>query len=221
MAKTWEEHVNGFEKKYDRWIAEGKIKKTSKVIPIQKSLAAQQWVMPTEQVLRYLKDCRSFVLTDCSCRKLGQHCDSPLEVCFLLNDYADKAIAQGRGRRVSLEEAEEAIKKAAEAGLIHTTLYNPDQHLYALCNCCDCCCHDMHLLTARGRTDLVAHSDYEAITDSQLCTACGLCVEECRFGARAVTDGELSVDRDLCYGCGQCVPTCPEEAISMARRESR
>ena len=123
-------------------MADGKVKITSKVIPIQKSLTAKQWVLPTEQVLQYLRNCRSFVLTDCHCRTLGKNCDSPRDVCFLINDFADRAYAKGVGRKVSLEEAEATLKRAAEAGLVHTTLFNPEQHIYALCNC-------LHLLLPR------------------------------------------------------------------------
>lgn len=219
MALSWEEYLDIIETKYNHWYAERKIKNTSKVIPIEKSLSTKQWVLPTEQVLQYLRNSRSFVLTDCHCRTLGKHCDSPVEVCFLINDFADRAHEKGVGRKVGLDEAEATLKRAAEAGLVHTALYNPDQHLFALCNCCSCCCHDMVLMKARGRDELMAHSDYEAITDPVACTACGLCEPACPFEARKIVDGELRVDPSQCFGCGQCVAACPEEAIVMERRD--
>ncbi len=35
----------------DRWLREGKISFSSRVVPVGEALGAQQWVLPTEQVL--------------------------------------------------------------------------------------------------------------------------------------------------------------------------
>lgn len=203
---------------YDQWLREGKIPCSSKVIPVGRSLGGLQWVLPTQQAGEILRNARSFALANCSCRGQRQRCDHPLEVCFFLNDAADRMAAQGKARRVSLAEAHQVLLLANQHGLVHLTIYNPEQHVFALCSCCGCCCHDMAFMKAFGRPDLIAHADYLAVVDKDLCTHCGTCAERCGFGAQ-VMDGDQAVfDAGRCYGCGLCVDTCPSQAISMALR---
>jgi ferredoxin len=203
---------------YDAWLRERRIPYSSKVIPVRESLSTQQWVVPTEQVVGFLRDARSFALIDCVCRSHYQRCDNPVEVCFLINDAADECIAEGYGRRVSLEEAEGILRRANERGLVHLTVYNPDQYVYTVCSCCPCCCHDLQFLQKYGRADLVAHSEYVAWTDVDVCIHCGDCIERCVFGARVWEDRHMRYDADACYGCGLCVTICPVDATVMQRR---
>jgi ferredoxin len=210
-------YLTKYSNRYDRWLGNSKIAYTSRVIPINKSLEARQWVMPTQQAISILTQASSFALTACSCRTHYQ-CDKPKEVCFLLNDVADKAVEQKEARRIDFNEAKQVLKSSAEAGLVHLSLYRPDQEVFALCNCCSCCCHDLQLLIKYNRTELVVHSEFIAGTNETLCTDCGLCAENCPFKARNLTDNGLSFDSERCYGCGVCVPMCPENAIEMRKR---
>jgi Pyruvate/2-oxoacid:ferredoxin oxidoreductase delta subunit len=203
---------------YDRWVQEKKIPFSSKVIPVRESLATQQWVIPTEQVIEMLRNARSFVVTDCDCRTHYQRCDNPVEICFLINDAADKLAAQGLGRHISLEDASARLRQADERGLVHLTIYDPAQYVYAICSCCACCCHDLQFLSRYGRTELIAYSEYVARTDMDLCIHCGDCIERCVFGARVWKDGQMQYDAAVCYGCGLCVTTCPTDATTMERR---
>jgi ferredoxin len=204
--------------RYDRWVREKKIPFSSKVIPVRESLAAQQWVIPTEQVIEMLRNVRSFVVTDCDCRSHYQRCDNPVEICFLINDAADKHTVQGLGRRISLEDASARLRLADERGLVHLTIYDPDQYVYAICSCCSCCCHDLQFLSRYGRTELVAYSEYVARTGTNLCIHCGDCIDRCVFGARVWKDEQMQYDPAVCYGCGLCVTICPADATTMGRR---
>jgi len=204
--------------KFDTWVKEGKIPSSSKVIPIQQSLGTLQWVLPTQQVLEILRNSRSFALADCMCRSKHKRCDKPLEVCFYTNDVADKKVAESSARHVDLNEAAERLRLANEHGLVHLTIYNPEQHVYALCSCCECCCHDIEFMKKLGRPDLVAHADYIAAVDSNRCNNCGVCSERCTFGALEMRNGVVTYRREKCYGCGLCVTTCPAGSISMALR---
>jgi ferredoxin len=202
----------------DEWIAQGKIPFSSKVIPVRESLSTQQWVLPYEQVLEFLRNARSFALDDCICRSHYQRCDNPVHVCFLINDAADYVVAQGKAQRVSFQEAKEVLRQTDERGLVHLTIYNPHQHVYAVCSCCSCCCHDLQFLKLLGRSDLVARSEYVAHTDMEACTHCGDCIERCVFEARVWQDGQMHYDVGACYGCGLCVSVCPAEATVMQRK---
>ena len=206
---------------FDRWVREGKIPCSSKVIPVHQSLKFLQWVLPTQQVLDILRNSRSFALADCLCRTRHKRCDNPLEVCFYTNDVADKKVKTGDARRVDLQEVAEVLKLANEHGLIHLTIYNPEQHVYALCSCCECCCHDIEFMKKLNRPDLVAHADYVASVDKNRCLQCGECVERCFFGAQVMQSGKIFFHKKNCYGCGLCVSTCPTDAIRMVLRKTK
>jgi len=53
---------------------------------------------------------------------------------------------------------------------------------------------------------------------SHLCTACGICVDECPKGVigqvRLFRHAHAHIDRaELCIGCRKCVKACPHQAI--------
>ncbi|MFN3307692.1 MAG: FAD-dependent oxidoreductase [Anaerolineales bacterium] len=53
-----------------------------------------------------------------------------------------------------------------------------------------------------------------ASVNPRLCSACGLCVEVCPYGARRLEPGAAyaEVVAVLCQGCGACVAACPNKA---------
>jgi len=206
---------------YDKWIKDGKIPFSSKVIPINKSFESRQWILPTAQAIEILRNSRVFLLVDCDCRTLFKRCDNPINVCFVVNDAADRYIERGEGRQVTIDEAKAVLEKANEYGLVHLTIYNPEQYIYALCSCCTCCCHDLQILKKYQRKDFIAHSDYIAITDIEKCNDCGICIDRCVFDARSLKDNKLVIETGHCYGCGLCVTKCPEQAITMELIEQK
>lgn len=211
-------HLKSYADKYEKWRKQGDFTVASKVIPVNESFSARQWVLPTEQVLQVLKNARSFALTACLCRTHYGRCNRPREVCLLIDDLSDRAVEQNKARRITLDEASDVLKKADEYGLVHLTLYMPGNRIYALCSCCACCCHDLRLLLEYNRRDLVARSDYFAVTDRERCTDCGQCVDRCVFGARKVCGGILEYNPEACLGCGLCLSVCPENATTMKIR---
>ncbi len=56
-----------------------------------------------------------------------------------------------------------------------------------------------------------------ARVDTELCIACGQCVEVCPTGAINLQEA-ATIDESRCVGCGSCVQECPTEAISLAER---
>jgi len=201
--------------KYDQWLAEGKISFSSKVIPISRSLETCQYVLPTEQVSELLRKAKSIALAECNCRKHYQRCDNPLEVCFYLNEFADRFVTLNQARYVEIDEALDILEIANEKGLVYLSLYMPDHEIYALCSCCTCCCHDLQIVRLYNRKDLMVRSDYVAVTNFDSCSHCGNCIDRCIFEARYWENDKMRFDAELCYGCGLCVTTCPEEAITM------
>lgn len=56
--------------------------------------------------------------------------------------------------------------------------------------------------------------------DDQLCNACGICAEACRFGGIVVRDGTYRVDPTACEGCAACFHRCPAGAVTMVDQVS-
>ncbi len=59
--------------------------------------------------------------------------------------------------------------------------------------------------------------------DQEMCTACGICVDD--FGCPAFVPavggtGKIDVDITVCTGCASCTFVCPERAISFVRKEA-
>lgn len=56
--------------------------------------------------------------------------------------------------------------------------------------------------------------------DEKLCIGCGICEEQCPFGAVEIVDG-LAVAGDTCNLCGACIEVCEVEALSIEDAEGR
>ena len=74
----------------------------------------------------------------------------------------------------------------------------------------------MRSLNELGHREAIASSNYVAVTDTALCTACGICVDRCQV--KAIDLGDSAVINDRCIGCGLCIGECPSGAIKLARR---
>lgn len=55
----------------------------------------------------------------------------------------------------------------------------------------------------------------KAVIDQTPCTACGRCVDVCRFDAVRVEEGIYRIDAIGCEGCASCFYQCPADAITM------
>ncbi len=50
------------------------------------------------------------------------------------------------------------------------------------------------------------------VTDNELCTRCGYCMDACPTQAISMVNGEMYSDPNLCIKCCACVKECPEGA---------
>jgi MinD superfamily P-loop ATPase len=81
---------------------------------------------------------------------------------------------------------------------------------------CDVDAANMHLLyTPEVARANEFWSGKTAVIDTGACAACGVCEQQCRFGAIAERDGAFHVDDVVCEGCSLCHHLCPENAIVM------
>lgn len=213
-----DDFLKSYVDKYGQWRKEGDFPISSRVIPVIESLTGQQRIFAAEEVLNILRNAKTFALAACSCRVQYSRCNRPRETCLLVDDAADRMVELNKAHHISLEEAATVLKTADVHGLILMTYYLPGQKVNAICSCCPCCCHDLQLLLTYDRSDLVAPSDYLAITDFTRCTGCGRCVERCIFHARRIDDDTCIFRPEACLGCGLCVSVCPVQATLMQKR---
>ena len=55
----------------------------------------------------------------------------------------------------------------------------------------------------------------KAVIQDDLCTGCGLCLENCRFDAIQDLGDRYQVNGISCEGCGVCLYVCPRQAITL------
>ena len=192
-----------------------------RIIPVEESVDADIELLSYERASDLLQNARSFGVRECICRKqkamIGEPCDYPLENCLNFAPIEGAFANQPHVRSISKEEALRILREAEEAGLVHS-VYNQQEGIFYICNCCPCCCGIMRGVTEFGRAHALARSNYQATVSTDDCTGCEACIERCHFDALSVPDDVCVVDEARCMGCGLCVSACPSDAIRLVKR---
>lgn len=196
----------------------------SRVIPVEEKLDTTTEILPFERVSKLIEDARSIAVNPCACRLAANKCDKPLEVCFTFDRFADFMVKHRNGRHVTKEEALEILKKAEDAGLVHT-MVNHQEKPTLICNCCTDCC-----LVLRGISELhnpraLAKSNFMPKIDVKTCRLCETCIKWCPFQAlyhhyphtEDLSDDKIMILEERCIGCGICAHKCPHNAITLVR----
>ena len=187
-------------------------------------------VMLLSEIEDMLDAATHIVVQPCDCRRLGQNCERPIEICIWMDEGALEALDRGHGRQLSNEEAKQLVRWADKKGLMHTADSEWRTHgLHAICNCCACDCYPFRAAQELGSKGVWPKSRYLAVYDRDGCNLCGACVERCHFdafyhdGTALEVDGKTKknvlFDPDKCWGCGLCANTCPSGAILMKSLE--
>lgn len=188
-------------------------------IPVNLRIRSEQTILDLTEMEKIFRGARLISIGECGCRRKFHRCDAPLDVCFSLDKQAEKSVKKGLAKRVTLEEALDALKRSHEAGLVHVTYtFKGKEKPEAICSCCSCCCHSMSALVRFGMPDAVVASRYIADLNPETCTNCGKCVTRCQFRARRLENGKVIYDKTKCFGCGVCASTCPTHSISLITR---
>jgi Pyruvate/2-oxoacid:ferredoxin oxidoreductase delta subunit len=192
-----------------------------RVLPIGETIPVGIDVQPFETAAALVNRAHAWGVIDCICRKqkalVGEACEHPLDVCMVFSsvpgafDHAKEIAVQTR------DEALATLRRAADAGLVHT-VGNHQNHEGYICNCCTCSCGILRGVAELGISNVVARSAFCAQVDSTSCIQCEDCIAYCQFNALVLVEGEIQVDRRRCVGCGQCVMHCTQEALSLVRR---
>jgi len=188
-------------------------------VPVNRFIDGKQLVLDLSEMERILKRARLIALGECGCRKRVGACSAPLDVCLSLDKKAEDFVKQGSSKKVSLDEALDALKRSHEAGLAHLSFtFEGAKEPEVICSCCSCCCHSLSGLVRFGFADAIVESKYVALNDSESCIDCGVCVDRCHFRTRRMENGKMIYDRAKCFGCGLCVSKCPTGSISLVAR---
>jgi len=217
--------VNLFEKYYAEKHGEAVFSNRTpfgRVVPVNESITPEMKILVYEEVEKIIEEASAITLADCLCRTnkrmVGEGCDAPSdEICILLDSWADFYAENGLGRRVSKEEAKDALMRAEKSGLVHST-FNVQNGSLFICNCCGCCCAQLRGITQLGLPTAVAKSNFIANISEDDCVGCGECVDLCQIKAIELDDDIAKLIEGRCIGCGVCASSCPNEAISMIRR---
>ncbi|MBU2549847.1 MAG: 4Fe-4S binding protein [Proteobacteria bacterium] len=194
-----------------------------RVIPVDRKIKAGNKVHTYQQVAAYIEKYDPISVATCFCRHEAElidpedTCGKPNDVCMQFGMAAQFAIDRKLGRRVGKEEANEILKRAEEAGLVHCTLN--EQEITFLCNCCADHCMILKTALAQPKPGLILQSGFRPEFDADLCTACETCVDNCPGSALTMGEDDLpAADWDRCFGCGVCATLCPAEAVTMGER---
>jgi ferredoxin len=191
-----------------------------RVIPVQASVRTGMEIHPFESAAAILASAQAWGVFDCICRKqkslIGEPCGHPIDVCLTFNEKPGAYDHSPVIRAISKDEALATLRRAAEAGLVHS-VSNSREGLFYVCSCCTCCCGILRGMADLGLANVVARSAFVNQVDEERCVGCELCLDRCQFDALYL-DQVARVDSSRCVGCGVCVPSCPEEALGLARR---
>lgn len=195
-----------------------------RIVPARKSLSSKWKILAYEEVESLIDKAGSVAIADCHCRTVkrmaGGGCEAPDDVCIVLDLWADYFEKNLNARKASKDEAKDALRRAADAGLVHSTTNSQEGAMF-ICNCCGCCCAGLRAITELKvpATVAVAPSDFIAEIAKSDCTACGACVSRCHVGALSLDGDTVDLAKENCIGCGACVSVCPTGAIAMIRRD--
>lgn len=191
-----------------------------RVVPIGESVQVGMEIRPYESATGIVDEAKAWAVTDCICRKqkvlIGDPCDHPLDVCMIMSKQPGAFDDRPTLRSLTQQEALDTLRRAANAGLVHSVA-NSQEGLWYICNCCTCSCGMMRGMAEMGIANVIARSAFVNQVDEDLCHACEDCLEYCQFKALSI-NGTVFINKIRCVGCGLCVQACPEDALTLVRR---
>jgi len=229
LGDLWEKY---FVEAWGRELHSGPIQIARAVPAIE---APKDQVIPYEDALQIVQKSSSPIIYPCQCRQAARNCDDPLDVCMLFGleiyggdvpgqavfDPAQMVDGPPRARPVSVDEAVQVLKSAANAGLVHTTM-NSKENYWFICNCCSHACHALRGITQLDIPHAVAPSTYWATVDKDICNGCSACVDRCQVNAIEMNEDMVAeIDYERCLGCGVCTLVCAPEALRLEKRDGR
>ena len=192
-----------------------------RVVPVNENVRLGMEVRPFESASQIVHGAQAWGVLDCICRTqkalIGQPCSHPVDVCMVLAPTPGAFDSHPVIHAMTEQQALDTLRRASDAGLVHTVSNNQEGTWY-ICNCCTCSCGLLRGMAELGLANVVAQSAFVNQVDADLCQGCLSCLEGCQFNALQMGDLVMTVSTTRCVGCGVCIPLCPEEALTLVRR---
>ncbi len=124
-------------------------------------------------------------------------------------------------KKIVIASGKGGVGKSMLASTLAVFFAQEDQKIVA----CDCDVDAPNLAiwlgeTAGWQTTQKISTIEKPTIDPQKCLGCGLCVQNCQFGALKIADQRAQLDYFLCEGCGVCELVCPQQAIRLVPVEN-
>ena len=159
------------------------------VIPVEKSIEANQEAVSVEKISHWLNKYDKYALSPCSCRRQqrvrGEGTgDIEADVCIAVGDMADYVVETNKGGHYcTYEDVIETLERCERKGYVHQiTNIDGEDKIFAICNCAAGVCNALRTSQLFNTPNMSA-SAYRAHVDVSKCVACGKCVEVCPVGA--------------------------------------
>ncbi|HUH96794.1 MAG TPA: 4Fe-4S binding protein [Anaerolineales bacterium] len=192
-----------------------------RVIPVDEAVRNTMEIRPFESAAEIINAASSWGVLDCICRKqkalIGQACGHPIDVCMTFDRHPNAFERSTVVRALTREEAMATLRRAAEAGLVHS-VSNTAEGVTYICNCCTCSCGILRGMAELGIANVIASSAFVNQVDEALCSGCEDCLGSCQFSALSMDGLVAKVDPLRCVGCGLCVIACSTGALGLLRR---
>jgi ferredoxin len=198
-----------------------------RIVPVNETVRNDMEVHSFETASTIIENSQAWGVVDCICRVqkklIGDPCEHPVDVCMIFNQRPGAFVNSSVIRSLTKEEALATLRRAADAGLVHSVSNSQDGdthfHTY-ICNCCACSCGILRGMSELGISNVVARSAFVNTVDPEVCVGCESCIEYCQFDALSLepADPYIQISKTRCVGCGICVPVCPDGALVLIRR---
>jgi len=191
-----------------------------RTVPIEQSIESEIKISTYDNIREIFEKAKPpFAVTNCICKKATDMIENPCkiterrEICMAVDWMAQLYVDQGWAREISKKEALSILKKNEEDGLI-LNVENTQEPLF-FCGCCTCCCGLTAGLKKLHNPSKLAHNNFYAQVDSELCIGCGTCIDRCQMEAITFEENKAQINKKRCIGCGNCVYICPSDALSL------
>jgi ferredoxin len=189
--------------------------------------------LPSQIVSHFINEANvHWIMNECICRSADSCQEYPIDLGCLFLGEAAEGINPELGRRVTVDEALEHVRRTQQAGLVHMIGRNkldtvwlgvgPGTKLLTVCNCCPCCClwRMIPQVTPLISTK-VKRMPGVSVRVGDDCIGCEVCIDGvCFVNAISMNDG-VAIISEACRGCGNCVIVCPERAIEISIDDQR
>lgn len=191
-----------------------------RTIPVGRSIQAGMEVLPHEQAEELVRKQKKFLVAPCICRRehelSGGGCGKLMDACLIFGWAADYYERNGLGRRITLEQTLDILRKADEEGLVLQPGNSRD--IVNICCCCGDCCGVLKNMKRHPAPGDMTSSPFRVHLDEEACIGCGSCPERCQMEALEMNGEKAALKPERCIGCGLCVSTCPSEALMLVRK---